>query len=256
MKVTTMKKSSLFLILIFSIFANIVLAESPQGIYTKANLNYENENFEEAIFLYETLVEMDSASAEVFYNLGNSYFKLKRIGKAILNYERSLRMMPRDRDARLNLKLARTMTVDKIESPDKGFVLNAVFFLYDRMNINELTFLASFFYLIVITLLIFSIFFVAKRKTLFYTTGAFGITLVLVLVFLIAKIHSENFIKTSVVVVDKVDVRSGPKEDYSLQFTLHEGTTLRVVEERQSWYEIDLSKDLKGWLPKDSVEII
>lgn len=251
-----MKRIIFYSLFIFFVICASVFAQSPEEFYRKGNLSYENEDYEKAVSLYETLLKMDKVSPEVFYNLGNSYFKLRKIGKAILNYERALRLAPRDRDARLNLKLARSMTADKIDASDRGFILSVIFIPYERMNINELIIFVFILYLAVITLLIFSIFFIEKRKNLFYTAGAVGFFLMVFMVFLITKIHTERFVKEAVIVSDKVDVKSGPKEDYLLQFTLHEGTKVRVVEERQGWYEIDLSKDLKGWLPKDSVEAI
>jgi len=251
-----MRRIILFLIFISFIFCGSLLAQSPDDLYRRANLSYEDEEYEEAISLYETLIQMDKVSPEVFYNLANSFFKLKKIGKAVVNYERALRLTPRDRDASLNLKLARSMTIDKIEILEKGFILNLILLPYDRLNIDELTLLVSILYLLITTLFIFSIFFVEKRKIVFYNIGALGILTFVLSIFLVSKIYNENFLKSAVVVSEKVDVRSGPKEDYFLQFTLHEGTKVRVVEERQLWYEIDLSKDLRGWLPKDSVDII
>lgn len=251
-----MRKIIILVFFMLFAFCADIFAQSPEEIYRKANLSYEAEDYEKAISLYETLIEMDRVSGEVFYNLGNSYFKLKRIGKAVVNYERALRMMPRDRDTKLNLKLARTMIKDKIEIEERGFLLNAVLFLYDRMNINELTILVFFIYLVVSVLMIFSIFMVAKRRGIFYTVGTLGVLLVIFIIFLTAKIRSENFLRHAVIISEKVDVRSGPKEDYLLQFTLHEGTKVRIMEERQAWYEIELSKDLRGWLPKDTVDII
>ncbi len=252
-----MKRILLFTFFIsFILCSSVAFAQSPEELYRKANLSYENEDYEKAISIYEMLIKMDRVSPEVFYNLGNSYFKLKHIGKAIVNYERAKRLVPRDRDIYLNLKLAKGMMVDKIERPQRGFVLDMVLFLYDRMNINELSVITFTFYLAVIILLIFSIFIVSKRKTFFYAVGIASLFLVLFTIFLVSKIHNENSIKKAIVISKEVAVRSGPKEDYLLQFTLHEGSELRVVEERQSLYEIDLSKDLRGWLPKDSVEPI
>lgn len=251
-----MKRIILSLLFISFIFSGRVFAQSPEEIYRKGNLSYENEDYEKAVSFYEMLIKMDKISPEVFYNLGNSFFKLKKIGRAIVNYERALRMVPRDRDVKLNLEVARGMTVDKIDMPERGFVLSALLFLYDRMNINELTFSVSGAFLAIVILLIFSIFFVERRTAIFYTVGTLSVLLALFTIFLISKIRSENLIKEAVIIVDKVDVRSGPKDDYLLQFTLHEGTKIHVVEERQGWYEIDLSKDLRGWLPKDTVEVI
>jgi len=251
-----MKKIILFGLFISFIFANALFAQSPEEIYRKANLNYESEDYEGAVSLYQILIKKDRVSPEVFYNLGNSFFKLNKIGRAIVNYERALRLAPRDKNISLNLKLAKSMAIDKIEIPDRGFILSAILYLYDRMNINELSVFVSIFYLGIITLLIFSIFFAARRKTIFYSAGTAAVLLVMFTIFLVSKIHSENFVKEAIVTSKKVDVRSGPKDDYLLQFTLHEGTKARVVKERQDWYEIDLSGDLRGWLPKHSVDII
>lgn len=251
------KKVIVFYFLIFFTSAGILLsADIPEELYKKGNLAYENKDYEKAISIYEGLINMDRISPEVFYNLGNGYFKLKRIGKAILNYERALRFAPRDRDIQLNLKLARAMAIDKIDTHERGFISNAALFLYDRMNINELTIAASIFYFLAVLFLIFSIFFISKRKVLIYVAGSIGTAFFIFILFLTAKTQSENFIKTGVIVAEKIDVRSGPKEDYLLQFSLHEGTKVKIVKRAQGWYEIDLSKDLKGWIPEASVDII
>jgi len=252
-----MKKVFAFSFLIFFIFTGILMAiDNPEDIYEKGNSSYENGDYEKAISFYEELVRIDKTSPEVFFNLGNSYFKLKKIGRAILNYERALRADPRDKDTQLNLKLARTMAVDKINIPERGFILNVLLFLYDRANINELLLICSFFYLAVILMLIFSIFFVAKRRFMFYTAASIGVIFFILSIFLFAKIKDENFTKTGIIVAEKADARSGPKEDYLLQFTLHEGTKLNIIKDVQEWYEIELSKDMKGWIPKITVDII
>jgi len=139
-----------FLIFLFFMITAQGFCQTAEEIYAKANLNYENWEYEKAISLYETLVKMDRTSPEVFYNLGSSFFKLRKIGKAIVNYERARRIAPRDRDMRLNLKLAKEMAVDKITVSDRGFLLNAALFLYDRMNIDELTAACFIFYILAI----------------------------------------------------------------------------------------------------------
>lgn len=252
-----MKRILAFSFLIFFVFNGISMAaDSAEELYRKGNSSYENGSYEKAVSFYEELLRIDEVSEEVFYNLGNSYFKLKKIGKAILNYERALRLDPADKDTQLNLKLAKEMTVDKINTSERGFVLNALFFLYDKMNINELSLMSSLLYLAMILILIFSIFFIAKRRFMFYTAGVFSAVFFIFLIFLFAKIRNENFTKTGIIVAEKADARSGPKEDYLLQFTLHEGAEVSVIKNAQDWYEIELSKELKGWIPKTSVDII
>jgi len=243
--------------LIFFIFTGISMAfDNPEDLYEKGNSSYGNGDYKKAVSFYEELIRIDKVSSEVFYNLGNSYFKLKKIGKAILNYERALRLNPRDKDTQFNLKLAKTMAVDKINISERGFVLNTLLFLYDRMNTNELSLACSFLYLAIILILIFSIFFVAKRRFMFCTAASIGTIFFILFIFLFAKIKDENFTKTGIVIAEKTDARSGPKEDYLLQFTLHEGAKFSIIKDVQDWYEIELSKDLRGWIPKITVDII
>lgn len=250
-----MKNITIFCLIFFCSLGTLY-AQTPEEAYRKANLSYEDEDYENSSTLYETLVKMDRVSPEVFYNLGNSYFKLKNIGKAVLNYERASRLAPRDRDIKHNLDLARGMAIDKIELPERGFILDAILFPYDRMNINELCVLVSIMYLSVILLLMFSIFFIAYRRRIFYIAGSLVALCIVFIAFLASKIYDENLVKQAVIISREVGVRSGPKEDYLLQFTLHEGTEVRIVEERDLWYEISISEDLKGWLPKEAVEVI
>lgn len=251
------KKILAFYFFIFFIFSGILMAAgSPEELYREGNASYENGNYAQAVSIYEKLIGMDRVGPEVFYNLGNSYFKLKKIGKAILNYERALRLDPRDRDIRINLKLARSEAIDKIDMAERGFLLNAILFFYDRLSVNELAIMCSFFYLAIILLLLFSIFFTAKKKVILYVASMLGVMVFIFFVFLFAKARDENFTKVGIILIEKIDVRSGPKEDYLLQFTLHEGAKVRIVKKAHGWYEIDLSKDLKGWIPETSVDII
>lgn len=249
-------KKIVFIICGIFLFTGLAYAQSPEEIFDQANQAYCAGDYEKAGSFYDLLVKMDRASPEVFYNLGSSYFKLKKTGKAIVNYERALKMSPRDKDIYINLKLARSMVVDKINIPEKGFALNMLFFLYDKAHIDELTCVSSIIFLLIILFLIFSIFFVEKRKIFIYNVVSLSSILIILLIFLTAKIQNEYTVKSAIIVTDKADVRSGPREDYILQFSLHEGTKVRIVKELQNWYEISLSRDMRGWIPKGSVEVI
>jgi len=81
----------------------------------QANELYTSGNFKEAAQRYEAIIGQGYTSAEVYYNLGNAYFKMKDIPAAILNYERANLLSPKDEDIQFNLDLARTYVVDKIE---------------------------------------------------------------------------------------------------------------------------------------------
>ena len=248
-----MKKILAFSFLIFFILPGILTAaDNPEELYSKGNSSYENEDYEKAISNYEKLLETDKVSPEVFYNLGNSYFKLKKIGKAILNYERALRMDPSDRDIRFNLKLARSMAVDKINTAERGFAQSAVLFLYDRMALDELTLAVSFFYLAIILLLIFSIFFVAKRKIIFYTAGSLTAVLFVFSIFLSAKFRDENFVKTGIIPPEfkKYLIRGMETRnigDYRVKEKVSEEQSAKQIEHAERFIEI--AEKLIGPIP-------
>ena len=100
-----------------------VFAQSTTQLYTSANSLYKNKQFEQATVAYEKILMQGYRTPEVYYNLGNSYFKLHNNGKAILNFERAQKLAPDDEDIAHNLKLAQLKTTDKlIPVPQLGIV--------------------------------------------------------------------------------------------------------------------------------------
>ena len=89
----------------------------------EADKAYQENQFEQAIKLYEEILATDGESADIYYNLGNSYYKNKDIAKAVLNYERALLLNPGDADIRFNLDMARGKTTDQITPTHEVFIL-------------------------------------------------------------------------------------------------------------------------------------
>ena len=109
-----MKHFKIFLIAVYTVIGHMTFA-TPDSLLNKANNHYLEGNFDKAAELYQTLVDSGYHNAELYFNLGNSYFKLNRIPYAILNYERAYLLKPNDEDIEFNLEFARTYTVDRIE---------------------------------------------------------------------------------------------------------------------------------------------
>ena len=111
-----MKKIYILLSIIFT-----TTALSAQSLQDAAEA-YSKENYSEAVQIYESLSDSLGVSSELYYNLGNSYYKLKQYPKAILNYERALLLSPGEEDIKVNLELARANIVDKIDVLDRSFI--------------------------------------------------------------------------------------------------------------------------------------
>ena len=114
-----MKKLSLLLIGLIGYIQFAVAATTK----AEADEAYQKEKFSEAASLYEEILQTQGESADIYYNLGNAYFKLKNTAKAVLNYERALLLNPGDADIRFNLGMARSKTVDKITPTAEVFIV-------------------------------------------------------------------------------------------------------------------------------------
>ena len=96
--------------------ASAAYASDPDKLWDQANTAYINNDFPTAISLYETILSSGRQSGKLYYNLANAYFKEQEIGRAILNYNRALRLNPGNEDIRYNLQVAEKMTKDHIDA--------------------------------------------------------------------------------------------------------------------------------------------
>ena len=110
----TLIKQTTLTLLTFLLTAVSLHAADRDGELRAAEKAYADGNYPAAAEQYEALIKNYGESAEVYYNLGNAYYKLGRIAPAILNYERALSMSPNDGDTRFNLEMARLRTEDRI----------------------------------------------------------------------------------------------------------------------------------------------
>jgi hypothetical protein len=95
---------------------------AQQGFFEEGNRRYQEGDYQGALESYLSIRDAGYESGELYYNIGNTYFKLGNLGRSIVNYERALKLMPRDDDARANLELARSLAADEI-TPLPGFWL-------------------------------------------------------------------------------------------------------------------------------------
>lgn len=242
-------------ILVTIIFTSTIL--SAQSIEKAADA-YSKENYSEAVQIYESLADSVGVSSELYYNLGNSYYKLKNYPKAILNYERALLYSPSDEDIRFNLDLARANVVDKIEVIDKSFI--SVWFesLRNMASSNGWAVVA----IVSFILFLIGIFiYIFNKKILLKKIGFFG-GLILLLVSIYANIASykqkQNMLErnTAIVMSPSITIKSTPSEGGTDLFILHEGTKVKITDKIGDWSEIKLEDGNVGWIKTSDMEII
>lgn len=253
----------LFLLVIFSQVAD---ATEIEELYKKANELYQQEEYSKAINTYRQIIGKDFESWEVYYNLGNSYFRYGDIGHAILNYERAKRLAPQNEDILHNLKIANLSIVDKVEDPPKFFVIKVLddFLAFTglKMNLDQLTRVMLIVYLIFMALVLIRLIALKKltRRRIFYAILPIFVVLAILFTAFQVQVYSMSDYNEAIIVVDKVDVMSSPDEGATQVFTLHQGVKVKVEKflkkDTEGWIEIKLADGKNGWVLDAVVERI
>lgn len=219
---------------------------------------YMKNNFASAIQIYEALLNKGEA-AEIYYNLGNSYYKVGDISKSILNYERALLLQPGNADVRANLEVARTKTIDKVEPVPEIFFVSWTEALINSMSVDAWATCGVICFILLIVSLYFFIF---SKQIILKKLGFIGGLLFLIIAIL-ANVFATNqkdglLNRDSAIVMNpSVTVRSTPNESGTSLFILHEGSKVNIKDDSmKEWKEIRLEDGKVGWVPASSIEVI
>jgi tetratricopeptide (TPR) repeat protein len=224
----------------------------PSHIFLTANQAYKDGRYEQAATLYEKLLALGIINGNIFYNLGSTYLKGGKIGKALVNYRKAELFMPRNEDLQANIQYTLQQTIDKIEGRDLYSYLKSFCFWYSRLTIKELVmvFLVVNFGLWGIAL--FQLF--RKLDNLWLALYVFIAAAILFGVSAAIKGYSLYYNPGGVVTAREITVRSGGSNNDTALFGLHEGAEFDWLEESDGWVKIHLRDGKKGWVQKETVE--
>lgn len=211
---------------------------------------YNATKYEQAIAIYESIVAQGYESSELYYNLGNAYYKSNKFPYAIANYERALKLNATDEDIQFNLQLANTHVVDKIEILPEFFLKSWGQSLVRALTSNQWAVLSIVSFVAALVLLL--LFFLTDRPLL--RRFAFWIGLLLVVeaafTFSFSSKQKQNVLNEpeAIVVTPSVVVKSSPDATGTELFLIHEGLKIKVTNQNGEWSEIKLSDGNKGWV--------
>ncbi len=245
---------------LFLLICSVILGLSAMA-QTKdvADSLYQKEDYQQAAKAYEGILSKQGVAAEIYYNLGNCYYKLENIPLAILNYERALVLSPGDGDIRSNLAFARGKTIDKVTPATEMFFITwwRNFTHFQSLTAWAYAAVASFVLALIGLLFYFFAYNINVRKIGFYSALFF---LFLVLLTNLAAYSQYNEIAnhTGAIVMDAaVTVKSSPSENSTDLFVIHEGSKVEILDSSmQSWIEVKFEEGKQGWIPVKAVEII
>ncbi len=228
--------------------ANELAAVSPaqaEDLYGKAAMRYER-----------IVQEGGIQNGKLYYNLGNVYFRLKDLGRAILNYRRAEQYIPNDPNLKQNLDYAREKRLDDIEEKQETKVLKTLFFWHYDLSTKERLMIFSVCFVLMWTAAAIRIFTQASYLR-WCITVSFILSLLLAGSLLSEEISLRNT-RPGVVISREVVARKGNSETYEPSFKdpLHSGTEFRLIEDRGSWYQIELADARTCWVHSKDVELV
>ena len=255
---TTMKKSRTSKSATLLLLLLLLPLSAPAVTKAEADSAYTNEQYQKAAELYEQLLKQ-GVSADLYYNLGNAYYRMDNMTQAVLNYERALLLSPGDGDIRFNLQMARSKTIDKIVPESEMFFVT---WYRSLVNLQSVDAWARMAIIALVGAILLALAYLFANAIWLRKIGFFG-GMFFVLVFLVsnllawqqkrALIHRTG----AVIMPAAVNVKSTPSKNGTDLFILHEGTKVNITDgTMRDWKKIRVADGKEGWIETREIEVI
>ncbi len=228
-----------------------------EALIIQGNTAYADGRYDHALVLFDS-ARTEYGSAALFYNIGNCHFKLNDIPRAILFYERALRLAPGDDDIHANLDLARQQVVDRVNALP-SFSLGNTWSSFrggrdvDQWARRSLWGGTVLFMFLAVALLVRT---TALRRAIYAAAGIALLFTITAIGFAAARRAEVTSDQEAIIMTAKVDVRSEPRDAGTVLFVLHKGTKVEVLQQENGWNEVRLPNGNVGWMPTPAMETI
>ncbi len=257
----TMKKSAKNnkpLAVVLLLLLSTLTASAATVNKADADSLYAAEHYQQAAHSYEALLKQ-GVSSDLYYNLGNCYYRMDDMTRAVLNYERALLLSPGDRDVRLNLQMARSKTIDKIVPESEMFFVTWYHSLVNLMSVDGWARMALISLVAAIILALAYLFSdrIWLRKLGFFAGLLFLVVFALSNLFAYQQKQALVHRSGAIIIRSAVNVKSTPAQNGTDLFILHEGTKVNITDDSmKDWREIRVADGKEGWLPTKDLEVI
>ncbi|QLE01334.1 tetratricopeptide repeat protein [Galbibacter sp. BG1] len=251
------RSKQFYLFIVFTCVSIFAMAQN-EALFKKGNDFYNEGKYQKAIDAYLEVSENNEHSAALYYNLGNSYYKLNQIAPSIYYYEKALLLDPNDQDIQNNLQFAKNMTIDAIDvMPQTG--IDKIFenfvgkLSYQTWAVLAIVAMVAF---VVLFLLYYFSAYSSKKRIFFGLSILFVIISLASLGFAYQQQGLELNKQPAIIFAKETSVMSEPNMGSSEVFKLHEGTKVNVLEVLGEWKKIKLADGKIGWLPNNDLKEI
>lgn len=222
-------------------------------LFYEGNASYGEGQFKEAALDYEKALALGFESGPLYYNLGNAYFKHGLLGKAILNYLRAKRLMPRDADLRSNLDYAQSLIKGGMVIPERKWLTRVFLNAADSFSLDRITFLSVFLYFMLSAMLILLILLKNLRRIFIYASLVLAVFLIVYVSIFFTQFHKILIQNHAVVIAEACDSKFEPFDAATTFFTLNEGESVNVIASREDWVKVRRMDGKQGWLRQEHI---
>lgn len=255
MKKSGINKITALMVICFILLSGLTLfAQNPNELMKTANKFYQDGNYPSAIESYQKILSQGFESGALYLNLGNAYFRSGKLGYAIYNYEKGLKLEPNDEDLSYNLKIANARTFDKITQLPKLFIVSWWEGLVTALSVTAWSLVVVIVFWILIASI--AIYFFSGRMRLqrlsFIGSSVSLSVLIIVAVILFARINREASTDYGILFEQTYSVKVSPDTKSNDAFVVHEGIKFAIEDHLNDWAKIRLTDGKVGWIQKNA----
>lgn len=232
------------------LFCSMVLGQEKEITFENANSAYNAGQFENAAMLYKEILESGQHSAELYFNLANSYYRLNQVGESIFYFEKAKQLQPMDEDININSAFAQNMAIDAVEVLPKSQVTQLkerTFELFSQEGWAYFIVLLAWLLVLFWGLYLWNKVPLIKR-TFFISTLLLGLLLISSLCIAVVKSANTTDTTFGILFDEKIEVWAEPNSRAEVLFLLHEGTKVQMLDQLQEWQKIRIANGSEGWI--------
>ena len=250
-----MKKASL-LLLVISISSKL-FAQDTAALFEQGNAAYNGGNYSLAVEKYEAILAQKQHSAALYFNLGNTHYRLGNVAESVYYFEQAKKMQPLDKAIKNNAEFANNMTLDAIEvlpQTQLDVLLQSILISFSLNQWAKIVLGLAW-----LTLVFFVLYRFSQQmhfKRIFFILGCVVLFITLISLVLTQTKQKEGKQTKAVVFDQEIEIWAEPNKRADILFLLHEGTTLEVVSELEGWSKIKLANGSEGWIENTAIKTL
>tara|TARA_B100000427_G_scaffold285355_1_gene258770 strand:+ start:200 stop:958 length:759 start_codon:yes stop_codon:yes gene_type:complete len=245
-------------VIILFLFVNELSAVNKlDSVFNNSNELYNSNMFQDALDGYVSLLDQDISNKVLYYNIGNCYYKLDKLGYARVSYEKAKLYDPSDKDILHNLQVVESKLIDEIIAIPEFFIINIVKEINSIFSASQWGYVFLFaLYLNVLLVILFLFSFSLEMKVNILRSLFLSVIFFLITTFFLFYSNSSDKYMDGVLVDDNTYVKTAPSLSSSDYFIIHEGLKFQIIDTVDDWSRILLTDGKDGWIKNSTFQKI